>query len=345
MHNEKLFFQYQKIEDKDRNYTIENLSKNQLHFSDPTKFNDPFDCKFSLDHIGTREQWINDYKKLGYNQRKAVKAFNEDLKADYLKKEDGGLYSFNFIKKMNKNIELGLSKVEEYLVYNHPNRESRKQIGIDMNDYIRDTGLPKICCFSEKDNNILMWSHYAYYHQGICLRFRSYKKRCKRNGSVDDILIDLGLMVEGRDYYLLNLYSPKTMEIVTTSIFSEVEYRDDLPESANYFDKLRPIKMYKFLLTKFSEWSYENEYRIMVPDQMLENNLLKYQKKALEGVVFGLKITHKNAKLVYETIKKNYLDEGIVINFYEAKEVPKKYEIKIEPIENVEKYIDSIKPI
>lgn len=340
--NEKLFFQYRKIEDRNRSFTIENLSHNQLYFSDPLKFNDPFDCKFSLDHKGTREQWINDYKNLGYNHRKAVKAFNDDTKSGCLKKEYGDLYSFDFIKKRDKNIELGFSTEKEYLVYNDSNRESRKQIGIDMNDYIRDQGLPRICCFSGRDDSILMWSHYANYHQGICLRFRSFKRRCEKNGSKDDILINLGLMVEGCDYYLLNLYSPNTGKIAATTVFSEVDCIDDLPESVNYFDESRAIKMYKFLLTKFSDWKYENEYRIMVSNNILENGLLKYQKNDLEGIIFGLRINHKNARLVYKTIKKNYLDEGISINFYEAKEVIRKYKVKIEPINDVEKYIDSL---
>jgi hypothetical protein len=26
---------------------------------------------------------------------------------------------------------------------------------------------PRVCCFSGKNNNILMWSHYANNHQGI----------------------------------------------------------------------------------------------------------------------------------------------------------------------------------
>ncbi|WP_411726208.1 DUF2971 domain-containing protein [Methyloglobulus sp.] len=30
-----------------------------------------------------------------------------------------------------------------------------------------------VCCFSEDWSNILMWSHYAAKHSGICLRFRA----------------------------------------------------------------------------------------------------------------------------------------------------------------------------
>jgi len=321
-------------------YTIENLANNQLYFSDPTTFNDPFDCKFSLDHTGTREQWIDDYKSLGNNHRKALKAFNEDVKNGFFEKK-GDLYSYDPIKVIRNGIEKELCKREEFLVYNNPSRKSRKQIGIDMNDYIRDTGLLGVSCFSGRDDSILMWSHYADYHRGICLRFRPYKIRCERKGSVDDILIDLGIMIEGRDYYVLKLYSPKT-KILMNLLLYEVDYKDDLPEPVNYFDKFRAVKMHKFLLMKFTDWKYENEHRIIVPDYMLENGLLKYRKEDLEGIVFGLKINYENAKLVYDTVKKNYLDEGVTVNFYEAVEVPHKYNVEIKQIDDVETYLNNL---
>ncbi len=42
------------------------------------------------------------------------------------------------------------------------------------------------------------------------------------------------------------------------------------------------------------------------------------------------------------TIKENYLDKELIVNFYEAKEVPRKYEVKIEPIDDFEKHINSL---
>lgn len=43
-----------------------------------------------------------------------------------------------------------------------------------------------------------------------------------------------------------------------------------------------------------------------------------------------------------KTINENYLDKELIVNFYEAKEAPRKYEVKIEPIDEVKKYIDSL---
>jgi hypothetical protein len=53
-------------------------------------------------------------------------------------------------------------------------------------------------------------------------------------------------------------------------------------------------------------------------------------------------MNYDKTKLVYDTIKENYVDKGLIVNFYEAKEVPRKYEVKIEPIDYFEKHVDSL---
>jgi len=346
--NEKIFYKYLNLKiKKDREgnkriYTIENLANNQLHFSDPATFNDPFDCNISVVHIGTREQWLNFYKSIGYNYRKAVKFFNENLKTKVLIKESDQLYSYDFIKHLKLNIERGLLKKENHLVYNS-SEESRKQIGNNMNDYLRTEGLPRVSCFSGTEKNVLMWSHYADHHKGICLKFRSYPHTFKVNESLEgDFLINIGLVQPNKEYYLLDLYTPTTNKL-STNIFYNIEYKDEPPEPINFFNFLGEYKpFFKFLTTKYTDWKYEDEYRLIIDQDILENEILNYRKKDLEGVIFGLKINYNNAKLVYDTIKQNYLDKGINVNFYEAKEVHHKYEVETEPIINIEKYLDDI---
>lgn len=346
MAEDKLFFKYQSLKPADYNgndtiYTIVNLANNQLFFNNPTKFNDPFDCKFALVQIGTRKQWINDYERV-YNHIDAIKLFNHNLKYGLLKKEQDGLYSYDFIKGIKLNIERGLLRKEDYIVYNDSIGESRKQIGIDLNDYLRSKALPSVSCFSGTDGNILMWSHYADYHKGICLRFRSYKHVFKVNENVgSDFLINSGYVKPNKEYYLLDLYR-STNKLLTSNVFYEIEYKHEPPESVNYFDTDKDAKIVKFLITKYTDWIYENEYRLVVDNEIPENELLKYNKGDLEGVIFGLKIGYNDAKLVYDTIKVNYLDKGINVNFYEAKEVIGRYEVKPELITDVEKYLDEL---
>ena len=47
---------------------------------------------------------------------------------------------------------------------------------------INESRYPKICCFSTDEKSILMWSHYADYHKGICLRFRAIKDWQNKDG-------------------------------------------------------------------------------------------------------------------------------------------------------------------
>lgn len=69
---------------------------------------------------------------------------------------------------------------------------------------------------------------------------------------------------------------------------------------------------------------------------------MTYQKEDLEGIIFGLNMDHKNAELVYVTVKKNIFDFGIPINFYKAVEVEHEYKLKIEPINDIEMYINEL---
>jgi hypothetical protein len=226
MADEKLIFKYQSLKPatdkdgkvlKDENgnniiYSIKNLDSNQLYFNDPTKFNDPFDCKFSVHAIGTREKWINYYKSIGHNHRKAAMRFNEKKKLKILLEEQDSLYLYDYIKDVKYNIKHGYLNKEDYVVYRNSIGESRKQIGNDMNDYLRSKGLPSISCFSDTNRNILMWSHYADYHQGICISLRSYKRTFKLNENwAVELLFSYGLVEPENEYYLFDLYSPTTM--------------------------------------------------------------------------------------------------------------------------------------
>lgn len=332
MINDKLFYQFQSLKkekDKEGNdivYAIENLANNQLYFSDPTRFNDPFDCKYDIEMKGTSKQWIDYCQKLGHNHIRVLRLLDDGIKNGYIAKQDD-LYTCDLIKLMYLSVEIGLTSEEDYLVYGNPIRKSRMQIAREMNDFIKNTHSYGICCFTETPDNILMWSHYTDYHQGICIRFRSRKGDIWEHGFTGQFL---------------SLYKPSTMEIVARGVFYKVDYKDDLPEPANIFEMSDTNKWFKFLQTKFSDWYYEHEYRIILPTIYFENQILKYQKKSLEGIIFGLHISYENAKLVYDTIKRNYLDEGFAVNFYEAKEIPRKYALEIELIEDVKKYIDSL---
>lgn len=334
--NDTFFYKYQSLkvavdddgkvvkDDKGNDviYTIQNLANNQLFFNRPDKFNDPLDSRPYWCLHGRKEKYINSlmccYNNLSRND---IEQYIQD------------------------SIDRGDMEEEGDLIFYDPIVEK----DLKLRGYSFEESLPKICCFSGTCRNILMWSHYADYHRGICLRFRSAK---------DWENIELGehyLDFDYRDYSTQLLLAKKDPfhNLFYKKKFLKVEYKpkEYICPMVNYLDTDSNLEMVKSLLNKFCDWHYEDEYRMIITrydiingllsSDEFENGLLKYQKEDLGGIVFGMKITYENAKLIYETIKENYLDQGINVNFYEAKEVPRKYEIKICEIKDIDTYLDS----
>jgi hypothetical protein len=104
--------------------------------------------------------------------------------------------------------------------------------------------------------------------------------------------------------------------------------------------------MINFFITKYSDWKYEEEWRLLLfslnaPWQHIKTTK-KFRKDALEGVIFGLYTTKKDIKAIYKIVNENYLELGHNVNFYICKWIKGKYAIKPERINSIEDYISSI---
>lgn len=278
MTSERLYYKYQNLKElmdengKKRIYTIENLANNQLYFSDPTKFNDPFDCLIRLNFEGTQEQWIEYFcRDKGCTIEKA-----KEIVDSFPKNADG-------------------------LVSPHKNLVNVK--------------VPRVGCFCEINNDILMWSHYADYHRGICLCF------------------------EATPEHTMPLYEPNTgQKEAISGKFERVIYDPNnelcvLNAFDNEHENYR--KAEEQLYKKFEIWDREHEYRIVLTIHS-EDGLMEYYKGCLKGVIFGLRTDEKYIMKVYNAIDMNY--DINTVSFCEAKEVPGKCEICIKPI-YIQKYI------
>ncbi|MDO3643845.1 DUF2971 domain-containing protein [Mucilaginibacter sp. L3T2-6] len=81
-----------------------------------------------------------------------------------------------------------------------------------------------ICCFTTNCNNILMWSHYAHNHKGVCLVFNPYKD-------------------------------------INSFLVAKVRYLNEF-RPINYFDDPTTNAMIMYT-TKSKDWEYEEEYRLV----------------------------------------------------------------------------------
>jgi hypothetical protein len=172
-----------------------------------------------------------------------------------------------------------------------------------------------ICCFSETNDNIHMWSHYAQSHKGICVEYDFsddedyFSNLLQCNCSILDVdyrdkLIDLNGDIELKR-------NPKEVKTISEIIKN--------PKSLD-------ILFEKLLLQKNKTiWSNEKEKRIIIGGQGRENNKDKevqngykipIERKFIKSVIFGVnasknlrsemmnifkdQINYKNAELDFE---------------------------------------------
>ena len=97
MTEEKLFYKYLSLEivkdenGKDRQYTIENLSNNQLYFQHPKGYNDPYDSMIRYYRERTEEASINKLmKERGFSKNEAIEIIEDYIREGIIKR-DGDL--------------------------------------------------------------------------------------------------------------------------------------------------------------------------------------------------------------------------------------------------------------
>lgn len=243
-------------EEKDLKNTEKNTEKlkklllhNIIELWSPKEFNDPFACKvhFTFDGCDIRQEQIKHYRKAG--------EFSDKYK--------------------------GVKPTEDVIVWKEKllNRANQwLQSDIDEN-----TG---ILCLCENCDNILMWSHYANGHKGICFQFNKKiledKFYCKK--------------VDYKDEYLL---------------FSE--FNEAFPRN-----NVELIKL--LLLRKSCHWKYEKEWRIIEKIQLKEDEPVKrdfkFPEEMLTGIIFGCEANKETDKnYIYDLIK----NRAHHVKIYEAK--------------------------
>jgi hypothetical protein len=190
-------------------FTTRIIKNNALFYSTPLSFNDPFDCQITLNTENTLKE---------------ITAFLRQNSPD-----------------------LKSSAIKSQALYWHKNpRLFHKHINEGAREAFNDNG---VCCFTTDPKNILMWSHYADSHRGICMKF--------------DLLAD------------------------PLAFFAayKVNYEEEYPV-LNHVRNKRGESVTKLLITKAIQWAYEEEYRIL---KMGEPGNHSFAPSALVEIIFGLR--------------------------------------------------------
>ena len=262
---------------KINDHTKDNLKNHVLYFNDPENFNDPFDSKVDVIYRGSKEDWINFYLRYDTNPLN--------------------------IDKLIKNKTLKIKGTE--LLF-----DKTKNTGdFTAKNYYR------VCCFSNEKLNILMWSHYAENHQGICLCFKTHT-------------------IENGHFLLLDSKQ---------HVLYPVKYIEQKPKQVNLLYEGNYEELMDFFTHKYQDWEYENEYRTLINKSEFEDDYTKeFRKEDLEGVIFGLNAKPDKMKEIYEIINTHYLQKGVKVNFYRTQKTQRYFSLRVKKIDSISKYLEKI---
>jgi hypothetical protein len=169
------------------------LAQGKMYFPSPADFNDPFDCK----------------ARVTYGSRRQRRLHAQDLIRERLR---------NLPKPERQRLLKRGAKIEAYQKsYEGFLKRLHEQVGV--------------LSFSEKGDNVLMWSHYAAKHTGLCVEF-------KHSG-----------------YMNFALQVGYTQEYPTLDYLRAVKDMKQPLEARYVIDRL--------YLTKAEDWKYEREWRLM----------------------------------------------------------------------------------
>lgn len=218
----KHLYKFRSRETSDELERVERIFSNgELYFAGRKQFNDPFDCLPSVSTEFTETELFEYTERIAAEQRPDVSApirsqLNRETARDFF----SGRRRDEIIKNLRRQIELVANQ-------------------------------PGILSLTRQVDHVLMWSHYADSHKGICLRF---------------------------------------MATDTTPYFGQaqkVAYQDERP-ALNLVRDPPEVILTKALLTKAKFWSYEDEYRIL--DPFKGPGLQEFPRELLDGVFLGASI-------------------------------------------------------
>lgn len=230
-----------KPDPKKLHYIERIFSQNELYFPSPIELNDPLECR-PLFICGC----FNDPK---YKKR-------------YVK------WAKRIMIAGGNNADPGA--IQDWL--ENLTQEQADLLTKDQLDHTRqELAKYRICSFSSKMDNPVVWSHYADEHRGFCLVFNA-----------DNDFFGSALKVEYQNEYpTLDVTEQNDFEILKNSV-----------------------------LVKYSDWSYEDEYRLVSSEPNYKNALpvknkkLNFPKVMLIGLIYGYKMNASDRKVLKELIKK-----------------------------------------
>lgn len=206
---------------------IQNLKRHSVYFGSPSSFNDPFDCALT-----PRFRAPTDIEACAATATHIAKSTTPPEVKEQLQ-------------------SMNMKELKEMLLSN------AKSIIQEQCETINNTR--GISCFSEVNDNLLMWSHYGGQHRGFCLEFNTAYEPCNKLRKVT--------------------YSTTIPEISVSRIMVDKDHEHVLD----------------LFCTKSSDWAYEKEWRVIHQNA---GTVFTYEPAALNAIYFGAKMTDQDIDML-----------------------------------------------
>jgi len=288
---------------------ILDIQKQRIWLSHPSYFNDPFDC-----HVGYD---IEEYEKQRFTKYIQQK-MNHEFTSDEIERIKLSKTFVHYLESMYRG-------TEEYYDVKHKILEKKSdelqkkirnfisEITEDINKKIEDIRKIniRVACFSDlmKDENlkksITMWSHYADNHKGFCVEYDlsilkqdfefTLGEHDYYNESVQSKYLEERLLVTTKAGLFPVMYTSNRVNIPYSKLM-KIEYKDGRLKHNPDIDAI----IYKTYLVKSSDWSYENEWRLILDNKISVYFDNKVPFPYIKRIYLGCKIDQKIKNTILE---------------------------------------------
>lgn len=273
------------------------LESSSLRWTKPSNFNDPFDHQVSFQFPYTQDEFASalatEIEKLVYG---AEPTFTEKT----------------LLSQMVQQMRARRDQIpkEEVLTILFEGAKESADLSQDFQNNINTLmsatiNQARVLCVTEHNNNVVMWSHYADSHKGVCIRLQC----------IDEI--DNNLLVARPVTYTSDFPVFLTLE-----------------DQINHLTGTKTINTGKLMANvafmKHEDWEYENEWRIHRPHETGEGDYNDWTENPIVfgAIYFGCKINEKEAQELFKLVESKYPHMEI----YQAKPSAIGFKIEYEKI-------------
>ena len=197
--------------------TLKMLHQGTAYYADPKTFNDPLDCNPEIDADISLEM-IEEIIRVIWPNHTLPYAFGKTAE-QVISETKHHIFNQNG---------------DDFISVDDSTQRYRRQLSSYILDSIKnEIGVSGVFSLSEEWKNVLMWSHYAEDHKGICIEFDTY----------------------WRNYYeiiKINYHGSRVMKL--SDIYKWKVHKDSDAERTLYD---------QYYSNKSSDWKYEKEWRVL----------------------------------------------------------------------------------